>query len=55
VSRVVANPDGTFTLGTQADVREAIAGVAVRFGLLELSQAQRLEDIYIRLTTGGDA
>ncbi len=55
VSRVVANPDGTFTLGTQADVREAIAGAAVRFGLLELSQAQRLEDIYIRLTTGGDA
>lgn len=55
VTRVVPNPDGTFTLATQDDVREAVAALAVSYGLLELTPAQRLEDIYIRLTTGGEA
>jgi len=45
--------DGLWSIGTQDDVRELLAAAAVPFGLLELSPGQRLEEVYLRLTTEG--
>jgi len=38
--------------GTEEALRTAIAAAAVPFGLLELGPAERLEDVYLRLTSG---
>ena len=55
VSGVVAQPDGLYEVATAGDLRDKLAAAAVPFGLLELGQAEGLEDVYIRLTQGGDA
>jgi ABC-2 type transport system ATP-binding protein len=51
VRSVTPEADGAWLITTDSDLREQIAAAAVPAGLLELSNAQRLEDIYIRLTT----
>ena len=55
VDELTVESEGLYVVRGADDVREAVARVAVPFGLVELSQAARLEDIYLRLTTGGDA
>ena len=37
--------------GTELELRAAIAAAAVPFGLVELGAAEKLEDVYLRLTT----
>jgi len=45
--------DGSyFELDAEGDVRPEAAAAAVPFGLLELAQAEALEDVYLRLTQG---
>jgi ABC-2 type transport system ATP-binding protein len=51
VVAVEAADDGTYTLSASTDVRAEVARAAVRHGLLELTQADTLEDIYLRLTS----
>ena len=46
---------GLYRVSTTSDVREALAAAAVPFGLLELGGDARLEDIYLRYTTGSAA
>jgi len=53
VKEILGQPDGTLLLTTNQDVRAAVARAAVGFGLLELAAANRLEDVYLKLTTGG--
>jgi ABC-2 type transport system ATP-binding protein len=53
VDDVVDQGDGRFTVGASRDVREAIAGLAVSRGLLELGARRGLEDVYLQLTGGG--
>lgn len=38
----------------KSDLRESLAAAAVPFGLLELSGRERLEDIYLKLTSKGE-
>ncbi len=49
----VDQEESRFVVHAEEDLREAVARVAVPFGLLEMSGRERLEDIYLRLTTGG--
>ena len=51
VIRIQPLEEGFWTVSTESDAREAIARAALPFGLLELSQGQRLEEAYLRLTT----
>lgn len=51
----IEEADGMYRVQAAEDLRERIAGVAVRFGLLELGHDARLEDIYLKYTTGGAA
>lgn len=44
-----------YVLRSDGDIREAVAAVATRFGILEFSGRERLEDVFLRLTTGGKA
>lgn len=50
VLEVDPDPGGVYNLITKTDCREAIAAVAVSFGLLELTGEGRLEDVYLHLT-----
>jgi ABC-2 type transport system ATP-binding protein len=52
VLTVEAASSGGWLVRCDDDRREAIAAAAVPHGLLELASAQRLEDIYLRLTAG---
>ena len=52
VLSVEAASSGAWLVRCDDDRREAIAAAAVPHGLLELASAQRLEDIYLRLTAG---
>lgn len=51
-SKVTEVSAGQFEVTAAGDIRPALAAAAVPFGLLELSQAERLEDVYLRLTQG---
>ena len=51
VIRIQPLEEGFWTVSTESDAREAIARAALPYGLLELSQGQRLEEAYLRLTT----
>ncbi len=42
-----------YIVRADGDIREAVAAVATRFGILEFSGRERLEDVFLRLTTGG--
>lgn len=44
-----------YTVRAGKDVREQVAAAAVPFGILELTGRERLEDIYLKLTTGASA
>lgn len=44
--------DGVYRVQAAEDLRERMAEVAVRYGLLELGHDARLEDIYLKYTTG---
>lgn len=55
VSSIQSTAPGRYELSTAEDVREALAAAAVPFGLLELAQAEKLEDVYLRLTAQGGA
>ena len=50
VVKVAQEAAGHYRLTTSQDCRTEVARAAVPFGLLGLSQAQSLEDIYLRLT-----
>ncbi len=50
VMSVTLEEDDSYTVCTDGDVRAAVAQAAVPHGLLELTQADSLEDIYLRLT-----
>ena len=52
VASVHPDADGTLRVVADRDVREAVARVAVDFGLLELGAARSLEDVYLDLTRG---
>ena len=52
VVEVETNPDGSWLVRAEHDVREATAAATVAFGLLELRSGRSLEDIYLQLTTG---
>ena len=52
VSEVVDEGEGRLQLTVGADVRADVAREAAVFDLLELSQSEGLEDIYLRLTGG---
>jgi ABC-2 type transport system ATP-binding protein len=47
--------DGAFRVGCPAEQREQLSATAVRWGLLEFSPDQGLEEAYLRLTAGGHA
>ncbi|MDP2308369.1 MAG: ATP-binding cassette domain-containing protein [Pseudomonadota bacterium] len=49
----VTQIDERYVVHGDSDLREAVSRVAVPFGLLEMAGRERLEDIYLRLTTGG--
>ena len=53
VIEVDPDPGGVYNLITSDDCREAIATVAVEYGLLALSGEGRLEDVYLHLTRKG--
>lgn len=50
VEDVVEESPGKYVIGASADVREAVARVAVEGGLLELRPRESLEDAFLRLT-----
>jgi ABC-2 type transport system ATP-binding protein len=50
VSQVLDEGNGRLTVEADSDVREAVATVAVAFGLLELRSRDNLEDTFLRLT-----
>ena len=50
VSDVFTAEAGVYEVTMATDIREQVAAAAVPFGLLELGQAEHLEDIYLRLT-----
>ena len=52
VSAVTEQGEGRLQLTVTADVRAAVARASADFELLELSQSEGLEDIYLRLTGG---
>ena len=52
VREVYTTAPGHYEVAVDGDIRAALATAAVPFGLLELAQAQKLEDIYLRLTQG---
>ena len=52
VDEVIHQGEGRFQLTVTADVRAEVARLASAFDLLELSQSEGLEDIYLRLTGG---
>ena len=52
VSAVTEQGEGRLQLTVTADVRAAVARASADFDLLELSQSEGLEDIYLRLTGG---
>ena len=45
--------EGVYVIRGEGDLREAVARAAVTYGLLEFAGKEKLEDIYLRLTTGG--
>jgi len=45
---------GTYSVRVTGDCRSEVAAAAVPFGLLEFRRDQSLEDIFLRLTGGGD-
>jgi ABC-2 type transport system ATP-binding protein len=49
----VEHDDRLVTVRAERDVREDVSRAAAGFGLLELSGRERLEDVYLRLTSGG--
>lgn len=49
----VEHDDRLITVRGDRDLREDVARAAANFGLLELSGRERLEDVYLRLTSGG--
>ena len=50
VHRVSFDGERTFQIDAAADIREAVANVAVSRGLLELGSQRGLEDVFLRLT-----
>jgi ABC-2 type transport system ATP-binding protein len=52
VEAVEALDGGLYRVTGPAELREHVAAAAVGFGLLELGSEDRLEDIYLRLTSG---
>ncbi len=46
---------GTYEIDAERDLREDLARACVPFGLLELTGRESLEDVYLRLTSGGPA
>jgi ABC-2 type transport system ATP-binding protein len=50
VHTVTPDGDGAFLVKADRDVREAVAGVAVRCGLLGLSPQRALEEVFLALT-----
>ena len=54
VSRVEVDGEG-MTAFADRDVREDVSTALAPFGILELGGRERLEDIYLGLTTGGAA
>ena len=47
----VARPTpNRFVITAELDAREHIAAAAIPYGLIELSSARRLEDVYLQLT-----
>jgi len=52
VSAVTPDGEGRYTVRTHEDRRAEVARAAAPFDLLELVGRERLEDIYLRLTTG---
>ena len=52
VADVTDQGEGRLQLTVTADVRAEVARLASAFDLLELSQSEGLEDIYLRLTGG---
>jgi len=55
VEEVIEEEDGAYVVGASADVREAVARVAVEGGLLELRPRESLEDAFLRLTRTQEA
>jgi len=54
VEETTEDEDGAYTVTTRGDVRADVARAMVGYGLLELAEADTLEDIYLRLTGAGD-
>jgi ABC-2 type transport system ATP-binding protein len=52
VAGVEALDSGVYRVAGPADLRAQLASAAVGFGLMELGAEDRLEDIYLRLTSG---
>jgi len=50
VTGVHADPDGSWLVSADQDVREGVAATAVSYGLLELRAGQDLEEAYLQLT-----
>jgi hypothetical protein len=48
----VREAEGRYRIGADEDVREQLAAIAVRGGLLELSAQRGLEEVYLKLTGG---
>lgn len=55
VSTVTTPEPDLYEIAAEQDVREQIATAAVSYGLLEMGQAEQLEDVYLRLTQEGEA
>jgi ABC-2 type transport system ATP-binding protein len=45
--------EGRYVVLGETDLREAVSAAAVPFGLLEMAGREKLEEIYLRLTSGG--
>jgi ABC-2 type transport system ATP-binding protein len=52
VNEVGREAEGRYRIGADEDVREQLAAIAVRGGLLELSAQRGLEEVYLKLTGG---
>jgi len=49
----VVEDEGRYIVHGDTDLREAVSAAAVPFGLLEMAGREKLEEIYLRLTSGG--
>ena len=53
VREIIAQENGFYDIGVNEELRELIAQTAVNAGILQLTPAATLEEIYLRLTQGG--